>query len=693
MLWRMGSLPVPRTRLIGRATELTHVAGLVRRSSRLVTLTGVGGVGKTRLAQAVAEAVQGQFRDGAWFVELSPLRHGALVAHVIAETLPLADQTTRPMIDVVAEYLAERETLLVLDTCEHLADACALAAEVLLRAAPGLRILATSRRPLNLVGEEMVVLDPLPVPEEGDLLGGEEDAVALLAERAAEAMPGFTVTDTNRPELVRLCRRLEGLPLAIELAAARLRELSMTELAEKLEDRFGVLGNDREAVPDADPPWHQALRTAIGWSHQLCAPGERLLWARLSVFAGSFDAETARQVCADEWLPVDKLLGLLDGLVEKSILTWQPTGDGERYGMLDTIREFGSHWLRALGEEDLLRCRHLDYYLALAQRGDSAWLGPDQYAWCGRLAAELDNVRAALEFSLDRPRGQAAMELAGALWFFWHCCGFAREGLHYLERALALDTEPSRARARALWVCSLVLSTLGDGRTAEARATEGADMAKHLGDTQAADLARAMVALAVVISGDTQRAKVLALPLFDGHRCEGGLAYPVLASALFLGHAHTLEQEIEEAVAVLEHLRDDCERYGEVWMRAYAEYLLARAELSRGHNTAAQHRGQAVLEVKQRLNDRLGVAMCLDVIAAATAAAGLGERAARLLGMAQQLWDTLGQPQLGLPDWVAARERCETQARTAIGDRSYEAAYQAGRAVPWEAGMAYARSH
>ncbi|WP_055703053.1 MULTISPECIES: ATP-binding protein [Streptomyces] len=656
----------------------------------MVTLTGVGGVGKTRLALATAEAVQGQFRDGAWFVELSPLTDGALLAHVIAETLPLADQTTRPMIDVVAEYLAERETLLVLDTCEHLADACALAAESLLRAAPGLRILATSRRPLHLIAEEVVVLDPLPVPDEGGTAGAADDAVALLAERAAQALPRFAVTDANRPDLVRLCRRLEGLPLAIELAAARLRDMSVPELADRLDDRFGVLGNDRQAVHDADPPWHQALRTAIGWSHQWCTPAERLLWARLSVFAGSFDAQAARQVCADERLPVDELPGLLDELVEKSILTWQPTGNGERFGMLDTIREFGGHWLRALGEEDLLRRRHLDHYLALAQRGDSAWLGPDQYAWCGHLTAELDNVRSALEFCLDRPAGQTATELAGALWFFWHCCGFTREGLHYLERALALDTERSRARARALWVCSLVLSTLGDTVSAKARAVESADVAACLGDTGAADEARAMLAFAAVISGDTQRGKELAKGLFDGHRCEGGLAYPVLASALFLGHAHTLDNEIEKAVAVLEHLRADCEQYGEVWMRAYAEYLLARADLAQGHHTAAHHRGQAILKVKQRLNDRLGVAMCLDLIAAATAVADPGERAARLLGLAQQLWDTLGQPQLGLPEWVAVRERSEKQTRAAIGDHRYEAAYEAGHAATWDAGMTYA---
>ncbi|MGP3776384.1 ATP-binding protein [Streptomyces sp. SDT5-1] len=692
----MGNLTGPLTGTVGRTAEVAEIQRMflgpsLQAPARLVTLTGVGGVGKTRVALEAAAALQPRFRDGAWLVELSPLREqSALLAHVIAETLPLADQTTRPMTDILAEYLAERELLLVLDTCEHLADDCALLTEVLLSAAPGLRILVTSRRVLNAANEQVLAIEPLPVPDADDARAAASDAVALLTLRATEARPGFTVTDAERADLVRLCRRLDGLPLAIELAAARLRDLPVAELNARLDDRFAVLGNTDGIATDADPPWHQALRTAIGWSHQLCTPAERLLWARLSVFAGGFDTDTARQVCADPHLPGPRIPAVLNALRDKSILNWQPTGGGERYGMLDTIREFGGHWLRALGETDLLRHRHLDHYLALAQRGDSAWLGPDQYAWSGRLTTELDNVRTALEFGLDRPAGRAATELSGALWFFWHCCGFTREGLHYLERALARDTERSRARARVLWVCSLVLSTLGDTRSAEARAVESADVAAYLGDTEAAAEARAMAAFAAVISGDTQRAQELARGLFEAHRCEDGLAHPVLASALFLGHAHTLDNEIEKAVVVLEHLRADCERYGEIWMRAYAEYLLARADLARGHHTAAHHRGQAILEVKQRLNDRLGVAMCLDLLAAATAAAGLGERAARLLGLAQQLWDTLGRPQLGMPAWVAARELSEKQARAAIGNHLYETAYETGRAATWDAGMTYA---
>ncbi|MFJ9119548.1 ATP-binding protein [Streptomyces sp. NPDC102394] len=694
----MGNLSVPRTRLVGRADELASVEDLLFRRSRLVTLTGVGGVGKTRLALAAAEALRTRFRDGVWLVELSPLTDGALLAHVIAEALPLADQTTRPVIDVVAEYLAGREALLVLDTCEHLTGACALAAEALLRAAPGLRILATSRCRLGLTAEEALTVEPLPLPvpvpvPENGTATDPADALTLLIQRAAQAVPGFTLTDANRPDLVRLCRDLDGLPLAIELAAARLREMSLTELVARLDDRLAVLGNSDEVVYDADPPRHQALRTAIGWSHELCTPAERLLWARLSVFAGSFDAEGVRQVCADDRLAPDALQGLLGGLVEKSIVTWLPAVTGERYRMLDTIREYGGQWLRAIGEEVTLRRRHRDHCLLLARRAEDAWLGPDQYAWHERTTAEHDNLRAALEFCLEEPAGRTATELAWTLWFFWHCCGFTREGAHYLERALAHDVEPSLPRARALWASSLLLATLGDADAAERDALECAAVGDLLGDEETIGRARSTAAFAMVIRGETEQAGVLSRDLFDGHRCQARLTHPTLAAGLFIAHGYTRQGRFGSAVAVLEHLRADCERHGEKWMRAYADYLLARTELVRGDHEAARRRSLAALEVKRRLNDRLGTAMCLDVIAAAAVAAGHAERGARLLGLAQQQWNTLGQPQLGLPEWVAEREKCEREARGAIGPGAYETAYEEGRALAWDMGIAYALGH
>ncbi|MEU6712090.1 AAA family ATPase [Nonomuraea sp. NPDC046802] len=661
--------------LIGRHEELATIRRACLRS-RLVTLTGVGGVGKTRLALRAAAALQSRFQDGAWLVELSALDEDALVPHTIAEALPLADRTTRPMMEVLAEYLADRELLLVLDTCEHLIEACSRTVRALLEAAPKLTVIATSRRPLEVPDERALTIDPLPVPDaEG---AGPQDAVLLLADRTASAVPGFAVTEHNRAALARLCRRLEGLPLAIELAAARLRELPVEELCERLDDRFALLGDTDSAVLDADPPWHQALRTAIGWSHELCTPAERLLWARLSVFAGSFEDEAAVQVCADARLPEQDIPELLSGLAAKSILMWTPTGGGERHRMLDTIREYGAIWLRALGEQDTARRRHRDFFLRMARRGSSAWLGPDQVSWNDRTIAEHDNLRTALDFSLTGPADHTAVELAAALWFFWYPCGFLKEGQHYLERALERDTEPGPMRNRALWVCSLTLIVQGDATAGLVWATQCAATAEQLGDAAAAHAARAMDMAAATIRGDLAQAMALADELLADHRPEDGLSLPTLLARLCRSHVHTAEGRVEDAIKALQELYAECDRYGEHWMRSYADLFRGQAELALGRPEAAQEYGRAALEVKHRLHDSIGIAMALDVLACSAAAAGRGEPAARLLGLAQQVWDTVGQARLGIREWVAARQACELQAREAIGDQAYQSGFHAG---------------
>ncbi|MFI8996692.1 ATP-binding protein [Streptomyces sp. NPDC053542] len=672
----VGNLPAETTRLIGRGTELNALRELCERS-RLVTLTGVGGVGKTRLARAAAAELRPRLRDGAWLVELSPLSEGALLAHTIADALPLVDRTTRPVIDVLADYLADRETLLVLDTCEHLTDACAMAVEVLLRAAPGLRILATSRRALGVVGEEVLAVEPLPVPVTCDPAAGEADAVTLLAERAAETVPGFAVTDANRADLLALCRRLEGLPLALELAAARLGELPVRELTGRLDDRFAVLGDPGRNASGAGPPWHQGLRTAIGWSHELCTPAERLLWARLSVFAGSFDAETARDVCSDDRLPDDEIPALLGTLAEKSILIWQPTGGGERYRMLDTLREYGAGWLRRLGEEEQLRCRHLEFYRALARRGDAGWIGPEQYAWHDRMNAEHDNLRAALEFALAEPAGRTALELAGALWFFWYSCGFPKEGRHYLERALAADTRPSPARIKALHACGQAISVLGDPVAVEALAAECAAAAGHFGATEAA-LATALDMYTATQRGDLTRAASVAESLLAPLRRGEPPTFDTLAALVMRSQAAIVTGRIEDAMATLDELSFVCDLYGERCARAGGDLTRAQAELARGRTADARRYARSALEVKRRLRDGLGTAMSFDVLAQVAVADGRCEPAARLLGLAQQRWDTLGRHQIGIPAWVAARRACEQRARAALGDDAYRLAFRAG---------------
>ncbi|MEB3964283.1 hypothetical protein OKJ48_29190 [Streptomyces kunmingensis] len=693
----MGNLTVPRTGTVGRQAEVAEIERMfvgpaLQEPTRLVTLTGVGGVGKTRVALNAAAALQPRFRDGAWLVELSPLREqGDLLAHVIAEALPLADQTTRPMTEVLAEYLADRELLLVLDTCEHLTEDCALLAEALLRAAPGLRILATSRRALNAADECVLAIEPLPVPEADDARGGAADAVVLLTLRAAEAVPGFTVTDAERAELVRLRRRLDGLPLAIELAAARLRDLPLRELTARLEDRFAVLGDTDRIVADADPPWHQALRTAIGWSHQLCTPAERLLWARLSVFANSFDVDAAQRVCADDHLPAHEIPAVLARLTEKSILTWQPIGGGERYRMLDTVREYGAHWLRGLGEDDTLHRRHRDHYLDLAHRGDAAWIGPDQFAWYDHMTAEHDNLRAALDHCLAEPEGHIALEMAAALWFFWFECGFLKEGRYYLDEALAADTAPSPARVKALYACGPLLIYQGDLPALQERAAECTALAAHFGDTERS-YAAATEQVKSVLAGDLEQAVSQGEALLATDWREKPLTWIPLSALVLITHMLLAAGRLEKAFAWLDELSATCDRSGECSMRAWGDFNRAEAWLAQGLFEEAACCARAALLVKHRLRDGVGTGLALEALARAATATDHHGDAAWLLGLAAQLWETLGRPEPGSPAVAVARQICARQTREALGDDAYHRAFDAGCAIDLDTGIAQALS-
>ncbi|MFD7811948.1 ATP-binding protein [Streptomyces sp. NPDC059785] len=687
---RVGNLPDEVNRLVGRRSELAQVTRTVRRS-RLVTLTGVGGVGKTRLARQAASELQPRFADGAWWVELSPLSDGQALPYAIADALPLADQTNRPMLDVIAEYFTGRDTLLVLDTCEHLVEDCREAVAALLAVAPGLRVLTTSRRPLGFATEEVLALDPLPLAADDapEADGTEADAVVLLADRAALAVPGFTVTDTNRAGVNALCRRLEGLPLAIELAAARLRELPLSELNRRLADRYAVLGDTSDEDCEAEPPWHQALRTAIGWSHQLCTPAERLVWARLSVFAGSFDATAACRVLADESLPAEQVPGLLAALVQSSVLEWVPTGGGERYRMLDTLREFGAFWLHGLGEQDAVRHRHRRYYQALAHEAEAAWMGPDQITWYERTVVEHANLRVALARCLAEKDGPAALDLGGTLWFFWYGCGFGKEGQHYLEQALALDA-PGPLRAKALWSCGMAAFAHGDTGTSLRLAEEFRTSVADDPDETAAVAAAVLEAASLTVLG--RQSPVLALldPVLRGRPAGGRYDAAWFLARMARAFALVHLGRFADAAVDARTGRAECARLGETWVRTYGDYVCALAELGQGRLKEAAAHARTAIDGKQRLHDRTGIAVTTDLLAAATIASGHAERGARILGVADRVWRTVGTPQLGSPDLMAARAASEAQARAAIGDDAYELAFQAGYDTDPDTGIAYA---
>ncbi|MGH3392311.1 MAG: ATP-binding protein, partial [Actinomadura sp.] len=398
-------------------------------SSRLVTLTGAAGVGKSRLAIQVARDVRRAFPDGVWLVELAKLDDDSLVDSAVAAALELSVSSGRAPIDVLINYLADKRLLVVLDNCEHLLGACARLMRRLLPEAPGLRVLATSREPLGIGGEQVWLVPPLSVPEPESLRSGtahQYEALTLFEERASLVLPGFVLSPENEAVVARLCRRLDGLPLAIELAAVWLRALSVEQILARLQDRFGLLTTGDQTVEAR----HRTLWAAVEWSFDLCSELERTLWARFSVFSGEFDLDAAEAVCGDDDL--DVLTGIA-GLVAKSVLVRDEGGTSARYWMLDTIRHFGAERLATTGEREGLRRRHRDYYLSLAESVEAESRGPQLAEWTARLRAERGNLWAALDYCLTEPgEPRTGMRMAAALWPYWVAGGFVRDGRHWL---------------------------------------------------------------------------------------------------------------------------------------------------------------------------------------------------------------------------------------------------------------------
>ncbi|MGW6981434.1 ATP-binding protein [Streptomyces sp. NPDC054932] len=669
-----GNLPPEPASFIGREEELRLLEELLR-ERRLITLTGVGGVGKSRLAlRAVAAARQAR-PDGVWWVELSPLRDPSLLTATVAHTVGLADHSPRPPDEELCAWMADKQLLLVLDTCEHLVADCRHLVGELLQSAPGLTVLVTSREPLGMPSEEVVGVRPLPCE------GPDSDALALFRARALAAAPraAAVFADPSRTAVAaEVCRRLDGIPLALELAGARLRLWSLEHMAERIGERFEVLSDARAALPRR----HQTMRTTIGWSHELCEPLERLLWARLSVFTGDFDVAAARAVCSGGPLPAARVERVLAGLAAKSVvLRTEERGAGTRYRMLDTIREYGHDWLGELGEVQIVTDRHAHWYAALSQAADRGWMGPGQVDWYRRITAEHAQLRTALEHLLTADPA-AALEMAGALWFYWFACGHVHEGRGFLERALRLAPRTEVAHNQALWSLGLTVLLQGDMDEARRLGEEAARGAAHLADPERELRAAYLHAASVLMPGDPVRALELAGP--QARAALGGRTTGLgwLLCKLSTGYSLCALGRLEEAAEEARSLREACAELGERWMRSYADYILAVAALGLGdHGEAARH-VRAMLSGKRLLGDRLGIALGLDLLAAAVAGLGDGELAARLLGTGHAWWRTVGRPQMGSPSLTAVRDQGEREARAAIGDAAFEAAFRGGAAAP-----------
>ncbi|GAA2273511.1 LuxR family transcriptional regulator [Nonomuraea roseoviolacea subsp. roseoviolacea] len=685
---RTHGLPAERTSFVGRRREIAQIRRMLS-AAPVVTLTGPGGVGKTRLASRAAASLEGAFPDGVWMVDLAALRSRELLAPAIVEALGIRDQTARPPLEVLTGHLKDRRLLMILDNCEHLVGECAVVARAVLRSAPDLRIIATSRQSLRVPGERLLEVPPLGLPGDARPSAARlarADAPRLFAERAAAAAPGFAVTEANGDAVVEICRRLDGIPLAIELAAAQLRTLSIERLLAQLEDRFGLL-----PAPGARPAHHRTLRALIDWSHGLCTEEERLLWSRVSVFAGNLDLEAAEAVCGGDGLAAHDVVDLLSSLVDKSILISRHDGEGVRYRLLETIRDYGLERLEESGQAAALRRRHRDHYRRLASQSRARMTSPEQMSWLARLGADHANLRLALEHCYTEPgQTRTGLAMAADLMYHWVNGVYLGEGRAWLRRGLAVETEPSDVRVRALWTDGVLAIIQADLPSAEADLRECRALADGPGDL----MALAYVALGEGLLALGREDAVSAIPLLEeAVRLFRAADDPigVVEALIRLCVAHRSTGEHALAVSIGEQSLAVCDRHGLGWHKAYTLAVLGVAVCEQGDARHAAALVSEAVRFNRSLRDQRGVGLDLEILAWIATTQGRLRRAARLYGILGTLWARIGDPPpSGYLHSAAHGEQSRSRARHDLGEPAFEAEYARGAELDYEEALAYA---
>ena len=680
-----GQLPADVTSFVGRKAQLTQAKRLMV-TARLMTFTGFGGVGKTRLALRLAHDLRRSFRDGVRLVSLAPLTAPELLARTVAEALGTRNQSARPPLDALIEHLQDKRLLLVLDNCEHLVDAVGELVGTLLRAAPDLRIIATSRTDLNAHGEHVFAVPPLAVPDPAILESSRPalssfEAIRLITDRALAA--GVVVTDDNLPDLARICQRLDGIPLAIELAAARLKTLSVAEVLRRLDDRFRLLtGGDPRIVP----AHHQTLRATVDWSHELCTEAEQVLWARLSVFSGSFDLAAAEAVATCGSITTDDVLDLLGSLVRQSILAVDTTGTHTRYSLGETLRQYGQRRLDELGQTAELRQRHHEYYLNQAVEASTTWFGPGETVLLARLGENLPDIRAAMDYCLTQPdAATAGLLLATSLARarFWFFSGTLGEGRMWLRRFVRLTKQdPDDLHVAALASGAWLALCQGDHDAAHAI------RARYL--ALAPRFEHGLAAAAVRFAEGARRLLVDAHPDAVGllHQARDqflalGAAGDAFMADLFATMAAGFLTDRDTAISSSTELLAKAEASGAAWSISWAWWAVGLVELRFGSLQRALRRLRGALGQQQGLGDQWGPVWCVEALAWAAAASGDFEYAALLLGAADQMRKLTGAEIPGLLPFAAQRAEAERLVRANLSAQAYAAAYARVSALTW----------
>jgi predicted ATPase/DNA-binding CsgD family transcriptional regulator len=688
-----GNLPLELSSFVGREREILEVERLLAKT-RLLTLTGTGGCGKSRLAIKVAGNLVEEFEDGVWWVGLAPLADPALVPKSVASALDVREQPGRSMTEALCDHLRPGNPMLVLDNCEHLIEACAVLVETLLLTCPGLSILTTSREPLGVPGETVWTVPPLSLPEPDRASTVEHlmrcGAARLFVDRARSRLPAFELTEKNAASTARVCRILDGIPLAIELASARMGTLAVEQIAARLEDSLGLLDGGARTMEAR----HQTMRAALQWSHELLSEPEQELFARLSVFAGGWTLSAAEEVCRDAVR--NDIVNLLGKLVDKSlVLAEKTTGDEARYRMLEPVRQYARERLEETGGGDRVRERHARYYLALAERAEQELGGTGQVAWLERLATEFPNLRISLSWCFEgggaKPEARAdlGLRLGAALGQFWVNRG-SSEGREWLEKGLARsDAAPAFLQAKALNEAGFLATFQLDTR-ATAMLEKALALYKELEDRtgQATSLNYLMYTMWLPANlGRVPALREEALALLEGspedQRATAHLRLTLGMIAFLESDPGQVEAQMREALALFR-------KKGDLVNVTKCLSMLGLVALGRGDAEGAARPYVEFLQLSRLLKSELGAAFALIGAAGIAVLRDQPARAARLFGAAEAVRKTIGHPNPPLKqlnydyeDYIAATYK-------ALGETAFEAAFAEGRAMSAEQAIDFA---
>ena len=734
------NLPLQLSSFIGREREIAEVRRLLD-TSRLVTLTGAGGCGKTRLAIEVAtELCQGDragvasagrlCADGVWFVDLAPLSDPSLVPHKLASTLDVRELPGQAILTTLTDYLRDKQLLLILDNCEHLIEACAQLTAQLLQTSAHLTVLATSREALGITGEMTWLVPSLAVPPS---LSGSQDpqqyeAVRLFVERATSAHSRFAITDQNAAAVAQICRQLDGIPLALELVAVLVKALSVEQIAARLDDLFHLpASGSRTSLPR-----HQTLRTAIDWSYNLLSLPERILFRRLSVFAGGWTLEAAEAVCGGMGVEAPDVLELQIRLVNKSlILTEENTSeDGTvRYRMLEPIRQYAWQQLEASGELTSSRSRHLAFFMSFAEEAGAKQDGPERLAWFKRLDRDYDNLRAAMGWSLQSADVETGLRLGGALCWFWFARGYCGEWRQSLAELLERPEAAERTwpRAKALGTAGHLAAAQNDFATARALLEESVAIWREHEDKPALGMALGILGFALrghdFAAAQTALEESLAIGRASGAQFVTAWSLRILGNILMIQEDHTAARKLlEESIPVCRALGDPwalsmslsilgavlyfqghyaeassisqeslaiCQEFGDKLNSANQLVMLADEARAQGNFTEAQAFLKECLILRREVGEKVGIARSLESCGNLAAAQGNVVYALRLFGAAEALYETIGVPLATYRDRGAYR-RNVAAARAQLGEVTFAFRWAEGRAMTIEQAIAEA---